>query len=298
MKLCKKLLSLLLVLTVLAGFLVPAAADTADFNAGLTINRDTAGQITVTVIHSDVLVSEVPTLSVPCDFAYATVTFNGKTIASTLSDGKISFPVAAGGDYLIKKTDAPAASGGITGTVGGSSGGKQEVVPWVNPYSDVKASDWYYEAVETVSRAGLMNGTGAGFSPKAPMQRNMLMTILARMDGVDTTTGATWDAVGMAWSVANGISDGSAPSRSISRQEIVVMLYRYAMMRNWDCSARADLSAYPDRSSVAAWASDAIRWAVSTGILTGRTDGTLDPTGTATRAEVAALIARFVSWAA
>ena len=60
MKLCKKLLSLLLVLTVLAGFLVPAAADTADFNAGLTINRDTAGQITVTVIHSDVLVSEVP----------------------------------------------------------------------------------------------------------------------------------------------------------------------------------------------------------------------------------------------
>lgn len=298
MRTARKFLSLLLALALCAGLSAPALAaeTTSGFHAGLIIDRETEGVIAVTVQHSDVLVSEVPTLSIPCDFAYATVTHtpSGEAIPCTIADGQVSFPVAAGGEYVITETDAPAVPQPGSGTAAGGTVN----APWVNPYNDVAAADWYYDAVKAVSQAGLMNGTGAGFSPMAPMQRNMLMTMLARLDGVDTSTGATWDAAGMAWSVARGISDGSAPTRSISRQEIVVMLYRYALLRELDCSTRADLSAYPDHGEVAPWATDAVRWAVAHGILTGRTNGLLDPAGTATRAEVATLMARFLDWMA
>ena len=125
--------------------------------------------------------------------------------------------------------------------------------------------------------------TATAFSPAASTTRGMLMTVLARQAGVDTSTGSTWYEAGMTWAVDEGLSDGSNPNGSITRQELAVMLYRSAGAQ----PGTADLSGYADGDSVASWAADAVRWAVDEGILSGKSGNRLDPAGTASRAEVA-----------
>lgn len=108
---------------------------------------------------------------------------------------------------------------------------------WVNPYTDVAANAWYYNAVGYASANGLMSGTSATtFSPNTAMTRAMIVTVLARFAGVDTTTGDTWYDAGQQWAVANGISDGTALDRDITRQELVTMLWRYAGQPGHECA--------------------------------------------------------------
>ena len=141
-----------------------------------------------------------------------------------------------------------------------------------------------------------MTGTSAtAFSPDLTTSRAMIMTILARLDGADTaSTGGIWYEKGMAWAVQNGVSDGSDPEADITREQLAVMLYRYAQRRGGAVSASADLSGYADASSVSAWALDALRWAVFEGIITGTTSTTLTPQGHATRAEAATMLMRYL----
>lgn len=163
------------------------------------------------------------------------------------------------------------------------------------PFTDVASGSWYYDGVKYVCDNGLMNGTSANeFNPNANTTRSMIVTILARMEGVNTSGGATWYAAGRAWAMENGISDGMNMEGKITREQLAAMLYRYAKMKGYDVSASASLSGYTDASSVSGWATDAMRWAVSAGLINGRTATTLAPQGNATRAEVASILMRFM----
>ena len=159
----------------------------------------------------------------------------------------------------------------------------------VLPFEDVPLGSWYYDAVEYVFSSGLMTGeTAAAFSPDGPMTRAMVWTVLARMAGADVSGGTPWYAPAQAWAVGAEVSDGSNPGGNISREELVAMLWR----AQGSPDAAADLSGFADSGAVSGWAAEAVRWAVSTGLLEG-SDGRIDPASRAARAEVAALLMRF-----
>ena len=156
-------------------------------------------------------------------------------------------------------------------------------------FDDVKPTEWYADAVRCVVEKGLMSGTGTdAFSPDGTTTRGMLMTILARYAGADTTGGANWYEKGMAWAQSAGISDGRAPEAGITREQLVTMLYRYADVPE----AGGTLDAFADADTVSAYAVDAMRWAAANGIVNG-SHGRLNPQGNATRAQVAAMLMRF-----
>ena len=134
-----------------------------------------------------------------------------------------------------------------------------------------------------------MSGTGSDkFAPSATTTRAMLMTVLARYAGEDTTGGATWYEKGMEWAKAKGVSDGTNPNANITREQLVTMMYRYAG------SPKADgkLDSFSDAASVSTYAASAMHWAVANGIVNG-SNGKLNPQNNATRAEVAAILMRF-----
>ena len=162
----------------------------------------------------------------------------------------------------------------------------------VGSFKDVPQNSWFAGAVQYVMSSGLMNGTSTtAFSPSANMSRGMLMTVLARYVGESTDGGTVWYEKGMNWAKSKGVSDGSAPNRNITREQLAAMLYRYA----GEPDGAADLSAYTDAGSVSAYAEKAVQWCVKNGILTGKTSSTLAPKATATRAECAAMLQRFAS---
>lgn len=162
----------------------------------------------------------------------------------------------------------------------------------VGSFKDVPQNSWFASAVQYVTSNSLMNGTSTtAFSPSTTMSRGMLMTVLARYAGESTEGGTVWYEKGMNWAKNKGISDGSAPNRNITREQLAAMLYRYA----GEPDGAADLSAYTDAGSVSAYAEKAVQWCVKNGILTGKTSSTLAPEATATRAECAAMLQRFAS---
>ena len=160
---------------------------------------------------------------------------------------------------------------------------------WVNPYGDVAANAWYYDAVAYVTANGLMTGTSATtFAPDATTTRAMIWTVLARMNGQNVDGGTPWYAMAQSWAVTANVSDGTNPADPISREELATMLYRAA----GSPAVSGNLLSYPDGSSVAAWAESAMLWATQNGIISG-IDGMLTPQGQATRAQVATMLMRF-----
>lgn len=161
------------------------------------------------------------------------------------------------------------------------------------PFTDV-GDAWYTESVAFVYENGIMTGVSAdSFAPTATTTRGMIVTMLARMEGVDTSASQPWYEAGRQWSVENGISDGTDMPGVITREQLVTMLYRYAQQKGYDVSVGADLTSFADAEAVSAWAQDAMQWAVSVGLIQGN-NGQLNPTGSASRAETAAILARFV----
>ena len=160
----------------------------------------------------------------------------------------------------------------------------------VFPFYDVTARDWYYSAVKYVYEKGLMDGVDVGvFAPNDTLTRAMVWTIIARAEGVDTTGGATWYAKAQEWVTAKGISDGENPNAAITRQELVTMLYRLA----GEPAVSGTITA-PDAASVSTWAQSAMTWAMNIGLVEGDENGAVTPTATATRAQAAALIMRYL----
>ena len=150
-------------------------------------------------------------------------------------------------------------------------------------------SDWFYDAVQFAAQKGWFLGTGNGaFSPQKPMTRGMFMTVLARMAG-EEIDGDDWQDKAVAWAVETGVSDGSSPETPITREQLVTMLWRLCGKPE----GSADLSAFTDAGEISAWASEAMRWAVSVGLVQGRGGGVLAPGDPATRAEVAQIVMNY-----
>lgn len=161
------------------------------------------------------------------------------------------------------------------------------------PFTDVTSGSWYYDGVKYACDNGLMNGTSSNaFSPNADTTRSMIVTILARMEGVNTSGGVTWYTAGRAWAMENGISDGTNMEGKITREQLAVMLYRYAKMKGYDVSASASLSGYTDASGVSGWAKEAMQWAVGSGLIQG-SGNALTPQANASRAQIATILMRF-----
>ncbi len=157
------------------------------------------------------------------------------------------------------------------------------------PFVDVEGH-WAENAVRFAYENKLFSGVSeTQFQPGMNMTRYMLMTVLARLDGVDTSGGEYWYTKGMEWTIENGISDGSNGGADITREQMITMLWRYAGKPG----GSYDFSAYEDEGSISPWAKDALCWAVSEGLMKGRSDTVLAPGGTATRAEVATILMRY-----
>lgn len=161
-------------------------------------------------------------------------------------------------------------------------------------FTDVPAGSWYEDAVNYVSEKGLMNGTSKnGFSPNATTTRGMIVTILARVEGVNTS-GTPWYAAGQKWAMDNGISDGTNMVGEVTREQLAAILYRYAKLKGYDTSKSNKLDSFKDADKVSSWAVEAMQWANAESLINGKSNSMLDPQGKATRAETAAILMRFM----
>ena len=179
---------------------------------------------------------------------------------------------------------------------------KSEVKPDQSSKSgfvDVPENSWYADAADFVAQRGLMSGVGENFfGGSQNTTRAMLMTILACMDGQDVTGGATWYEKAMNWAKQTGVSDGTMPEVNITREQLATMLYSYAKLKGMDPIPNGmALSKFSDADSISTWASEAVSWAAYSGIISGRSNGTVDPQAGATRAEMAVMLQQFVKLA-
>ena len=174
-------------------------------------------------------------------------------------------------------------------------------------FADVADDAWYADAVRYVFEKGMMNGTSSTtFSPNETTTRAMIVTMLHRLENEPTASAAgftdvasnTYYANAVAWAAANGVVTGVsetsfAPNDAITREQLAAILYRYAELKGYNVSASGSLSGYTDASQISSYATTAMQWANSTGLITGKTSTTLSPKGNATRAEVATILMRF-----
>ena len=161
------------------------------------------------------------------------------------------------------------------------------------PFTDVSANNWFYDGVKYAYENGLMNGTSSNaFSPNANTTRGMIVTILARVEGVNTN-GTPWYAAGQKWAMDNGISDGTNMPGVITREQLATILYRNAKQKGYDVSKSTALTGFSDADKVSGYAAEAMQWAVAEGLLQG-SNGKLNPQGSATRAQVATILMRFM----
>lgn len=176
-------------------------------------------------------------------------------------------------------------------------------------FTDVKESDWFYKGVAYVVDKGVMSGVSENqFDPSGKLTRAMLVQMLYNMESrpacdaenafIDVPVGQ-WYTDAVIWAndekIVSGMGDGLfAPNMEITREQMVVMLYNYAKYKGYDVTASADLSKFADNASVSTWAQPAMQWAVAEGYISGMGDNQLAPQGTATRAEIASVIMRFM----
>lgn len=205
-----------------------------------------------------------------------------------VTPGTVAVQVKADGTEEIIKTSLTT-DGGVTVTL--SDGDTVKIVENSRDFADVPDAHWASEAVDFAASRELFAGTSdTTFAPEVAMNRAMIVTVLARFEGVDTSGGDSWYEAGQQWAVENGISDGTSLDQNLTREQLVTMLWRYA----GSPIIEVGLGDYPDCDSVSSWAVRAMAWAVNAGIITGADGRTLAPQGVASRAQVAAILMRFV----
>lgn len=303
----KRILALLLAVLLLTGSALAAGS----FHAGVTFGVDDAGHTTITVQDSEIFRTEKTTLTVACDYDEAYVVLGGQVVESNLADGMITFTVISGGTYTILQGKAPAEPADPAEPAAPAEKPAAEQKPGKAPeFTDVKSDDWFYEDVAYVWANGLMNGTGEKtFDPYGGTSRAMVVTVLWRLAGepepqgkcvfTDVEPGAYYE-IAVAWAMEQRIvtgvsSDAFAPNDAITREQLAAILYRYAReLEGRDVTAAGDLTRYSDADQVSPYAKTALQWACGIGLIQGA-DGRLLPGSGATRAQVAAILHRFVT---
>ena len=178
-----------------------------------------------------------------------------------------------------------------------------------NPFTDVSEKDWFYGDVMFVYENGLMLGTSKTlFSPHGTAMRGMMATILWRMEGSPVPKGKNsftdveagkWYADAITWTAENGIfagygKDKFGPDDPITREQLAAIFYRYADYKGYDLTVKGNLDKFKDADKITDYAKTAMQWAVGSGLVKGKSGNLLDPQGTATRAEIAAMLHRFI----
>ena len=218
---------------------------------------------------------------------------DGKAVDVTAKDGKYSFvmPASAVTVTATFKAETPAPSG--------------------LPFVDMKSGDWFYDAVKYAYENGLMNGTSETiFAPNGTMNRAMIVTVLYRLEKTPAVTTASqfadvpagqWYSDAVAWAAANNIVNGYnettfGPMNAVTREQMAAILYRYEQYKGMDTvTLEENLARFPDKDKVSAYAVPAMQWAVGQKVINGNADGTLNPTGTATRAQVAQIFTNLLN---
>lgn len=218
---------------------------------------------------------------------------DGKDVAVTGKDGKYVFTM-------------PGSAVTVTGSF------KAETpAPAALPFTDVKSGDWFYPAVQYAYAQGLMTGTSATtFAPNGTMNRAMIVTVLYRLEKSPAVTGASkftdvpagqWYSDAVAWAAANKIVNGYdettfGPMNAVTREQMAAILFRYEQVKGLEnVTLEENLNRFPDQNKISAYAIPALQWAVGQKIINGNADGTLDPTGTATRAQVAQIFTNLLN---
>lgn len=218
---------------------------------------------------------------------------DGKDVAVTEKDGKYVFTM-------------PASAVTVTGSF------KAETpAPVALPFTDVKIGNWFYDAVKYAYAQGLMTGTSATtFAPNGTMNRAMIVTVLYRLEKSPAVTGASkftdvpagqWYSDAVAWAAANKIVNGYdettfGPMNAVTREQMAAILFRYEQVKGLEnVTLEENLNRFPDQNKISAYAIPALQWAVGQKIINGNADGTLDPTGTATRAQVAQIFTNLLN---
>ncbi len=210
-------------------------------------------------------------------------------------------------DYGSESWDDDSSSSGTTTTPTTPTTPANPVPDKAMSFTDVKSNDWYYSSVRYAYDNGLFSGVShESFGPGDSMDRSMLATVLYSLDGkpaagksgfADVADGA-WYADAVAWAAEHGIVSGVGggaftPGGTITREQLAVMLYRYAQYKGYDVSKTADLSGYADQDKLSDWAAQAVQWACGSGLMNGRSAAQLAPEGTLTRAEAATMLKAF-----
>lgn len=219
--------------------------------------------------------------------------------------GTVAVLVHPDGSEEIVKTSVTT-DGGVVLAV--EDGATVKIVDNTKNFSDVPASSWYSDAVDFASSRELFSGTSAAtFSPEVSMTRGMLTQVLYSLENnpeITSTAAFTdvssqdWYASAVNWAAGEGVvtgyEDGSFGANDvITREQLAVMLYRYAQTAGYDTSASTDLSGYSDAGQISSYAAQALAWANAEGLISGTSDTTLSPTASATRAQVATILMRF-----
>ena len=207
-----------------------------------------------------------------------------------VTTGTVAVLVDENGTETIIKTTVSTENGILVKLADGDT---IKVVENSKEFDDVPESYWGYEAVQFASSHELFAGTGdAVFSPDAPMTRAMVWTVLARLDGINTS-GEIWYAAGQQWAMEHGISDGTNPNAEVTREQMAAMLYRYALLKEYDTAEKADLADYADAASISDYAVEAMAWANAKEVVNGVTTTTLEPQMDAARVQVAQMLKSF-----
>ena len=204
------------------------------------------------------------------------------TLSTTVTTGTVAVDTRTG---KVVRLSIPTTDGMLVKLDGSASLRLEDRSP---SFIDTRGH-WAQNAIDFSAAHAMFNGTTIQtFSPDDTMTRAMLMAVLARFDGYDAT-GSAWREQSMNWATARGISDGTDPDGSITREQLATMLYRYA----GSPAVSGSLSRFADRGETSGYAVDAMRWAVDTGLIDGVGGNRLNPGGDTTRAQVATILMRF-----
>lgn len=263
---------------------ISASISAADVNAAAKKNEPVAAPVSVAPAASSAA-APVIKLSVPASAGEVAVAIP----VTNAQQGTVAIKVNPDGTEEIIKTSVVTKDGVVLGVKGST---QIKIVNNDKDFSDT-VGHWAESDVDFVSARELFTGTAPQtFSPEAATTRGMVVTVLARLAGESTDGGANWYDKGCAWAVTNGVSDGTDPNGTVTREQLAAMLYRY-----FGSPAVSGSLSFADASSVSEYAHDAMQWCVNNGIINGM-DGLLNPQGQATRAQVSAMFARYIRLAA